>query len=112
VYLFQQSTYVSPIVGVQTVEHVKAMPDACRVKLSKADITAIHKANPLDPGFPMNFLYNFMGGQEYSTALNASNNQQYQMAAWIQAPPKQPVRQQFEVTSSCLGTYAYSCTAL
>lgn len=90
-YLLHQSTYVFPIVGVQTVEHVKAMPDALRVKLSKDDIRAIHEAAPFNPLFPMKFLFNFKGDQGYSLSLTAANNQQYQMAAWIDAPPKSSV---------------------
>lgn len=90
-YLFHQSTYVFPIVGVQTIEHVKAMPEALSIKLSKNDMNAIQNAIPFNPLFPMNFLYNFKGGQEYSLRLTAAHNQQYQMAAWISAPPKTPV---------------------
>ncbi|EON63922.1 hypothetical protein W97_03150 [Coniosporium apollinis CBS 100218] len=89
-YLFHQSTYVFPIVGVQTVEHVKAMPDALRIKLSREDIDAIQKAVPFNPLFPVNFLFNFRGDQDYNLSLTAANSQQYQMAAWIDAPPKQP----------------------
>ncbi|KFY74882.1 hypothetical protein V499_05096 [Pseudogymnoascus sp. VKM F-103] len=83
------SPFVFPIVGVQTVEHVKAMPDALRIKLSKEDIDEIQGAIPFDPLFPMNFLFNFKGTQDYSLGLTATHNQQYQMSAWIDAPPKQ-----------------------
>ncbi|KAJ9497553.1 hypothetical protein H2202_006977 [Exophiala xenobiotica] len=92
-YLFHQSAYVFPIVGVQTVEHVHAMPDALRVRLSKEDIAAIHAAKPFDPLFPMNFLFNYRQDQPYTLDLTAANNEQYQMGAWIDAPPKQPVSQ-------------------
>lgn len=87
-YLFQQSPFVFPIVGVNTVAHVKAMPDALRIKLTKDEITAIRTAAPFNPLFPMNFLYCFRGDQDYSLDLTAQQNQQYQMAAWIDAPPK------------------------
>ena len=90
-YLFQQSAYVFPIVGVNTVDHVKAMPDALRIKLSKEEIFAIQTAAPFTPLFPVNFLFNFRNDQAYNTSLTAANNQQYQMAAWIDAPPKQSV---------------------
>jgi hypothetical protein len=90
-YLFHQSTYVFPIVGVQTVEHVKAMPDALRIKLSKEEIDSIHNVAIFNPLFPMNFLFNFRGDQKYNLTFTAAHNQQYQMAAWIDAPPKQPV---------------------
>jgi aryl-alcohol dehydrogenase-like predicted oxidoreductase len=92
-YLLHQSTYVFPIVGVQTVEHIKAMPEALGLELSKEDIQAIQRATEFKPQFPVSFLYNFRGDQPYSLSHTASNNQQYQMAAWIQAPPKLAVSQ-------------------
>jgi hypothetical protein len=67
------------------------MPDALRIKLSKEDIDAIQGAIPFDPLFPMNFLFNFKGTQEYNLGLTASHNQQYQMSAWFDTPPKQAV---------------------
>jgi hypothetical protein len=67
------------------------MPDALGIKLSKEDIEAIQGAVPFDPLFPMNFLFNFRGDQKYNLGLTAAHNQQYQMAAWIDAPPKNPV---------------------
>ncbi|KAG2167703.1 hypothetical protein VTO58DRAFT_106590 [Aureobasidium pullulans] len=88
-YLFAQSTYVFPIVGVQTVEHVKAMPDALRITLTPEEIAKIQDAAPFDPLFPMSFLYNYDGKQRYTTKLTPAHNKQYQMAAWINAPPKQ-----------------------
>ena len=87
-YLFAQSTYVFPIVGVQTVEHVKAMPDALGIKLTEEEITAIQAAASFTPLFPTNFLFNFRGDQPYTTKLTASDNQQYQMSSWIDAPVK------------------------
>lgn len=88
-YLFQQSTYVFPIVGVQTPEHIEAMPDALRIKLSEQDIQQIHEAAPLNPLFPTNFLFNFRNDQPYNLNMTAAENQQYQMAAVIDAPPRQ-----------------------
>lgn len=89
--MFHQFTYVFPIVGVQTVKHVKAMPDALRVKLSKEEVDAIQSAAPFDSLFPMNFLSNHRGDAKYNLRLTAVDNQQYQMASWIDAPPKRPV---------------------
>ncbi|KAH6874685.1 NADP-dependent oxidoreductase domain-containing protein [Thelonectria olida] len=88
-YLFHQTTYVFPIVGVHTVEHVQALPEAVGIELTKADIDAIHDASPLNPLFPMSFLYGFSRPQKYNLSLTPADNQQYQMAAWIDAPPKQ-----------------------
>ncbi|VUC30965.1 unnamed protein product, partial [Clonostachys rosea] len=87
-YLLHQTPYMVPIVGVNSAEHVKAMPDALGVVLSASDVDAIHEASPFDPGFPMKFLYNYKGGQQYNLQLTAANNQHYQMGAWIDTPPK------------------------
>lgn len=84
--LFHHSTYVFPIFGVQTVEHVKAIPGALRIKLSKDDIGEIHDAAPFNPLFPNSFL--FGEKTRYSTKLTAEDVVQYKMAAWIDAPPK------------------------
>ncbi|CAN9097062.1 unnamed protein product [Alternaria alternata] len=86
-YLFHQSTHVFPIVGVQTVEHVKAMVPALGISLSKEEIEEIHSAAPFNPLFPQNFIF---GGRPYSTRLTAADQANYQMAAWIDAPPKNP----------------------
>ncbi len=94
-YLFQQSAYVFPIVGVQTIEHVKAMADALRVKLSREEVRTIQTAGTFTPLFPVNFLFNFRNDQDYDLSFTAANNQQYQMSAWIDAPPKQAVSGQY-----------------
>ncbi|KAF5710095.1 alcohol dehydrogenase [Fusarium globosum] len=86
-YLFHQSTYVFPIVGVNTVEHIKAMPDALKINLSKEEIDEIHKASPYNPGYPMNFTQ-YMQPVKYDLSWTPADNQQYQMSAWIDAPPK------------------------
>ncbi|KAI5923675.1 NADP-dependent oxidoreductase domain-containing protein [Camillea tinctor] len=87
-YLFHQSTYVFPIVGVNTVAHVLAMSDALRVKLSKEDIDAIHEASPYDPGFPTKFFYSYFWPRKYDLSLTAADHQQIQLASWIDVPPK------------------------
>ncbi|KAF7627899.1 sterigmatocystin biosynthesis dehydrogenase stcV [Aspergillus flavus] len=86
-YLFHQSTFVFPIVGVNTVEHIKAMPDALKVKLSKEEIDDIHEASPYSPGYPMTFTQ-YMQPVKYDLSWTPADNQQYQMSAWIDAPPK------------------------
>lgn len=91
-YLFHQSTYVFPIVGVQTPEHVRAMPDALRVSLSEAEIAKIHDAAPFNPLFPNNFFFPYKDGKGYKTGLRTSDVVQYKMAAWVDAPPRQQVR--------------------
>lgn len=90
-YLFAQSTYVCPIVGVQTVDHVKSMNDALRISLSPEEVSSIHKAKTFNPPFPMSFLFDYGGGgnKPYSTKVTAADTVQYQMWAHIDAPPKQ-----------------------
>ncbi|KAH7087981.1 NADP-dependent oxidoreductase domain-containing protein [Paraphoma chrysanthemicola] len=86
-YLFHQSTHVFPIVGVQTVEHVKLLPDALSVQLTSSEIEEIHGAAPFNPLFPNTFLF----GVKYSTRLTVADQTSYQMSTWLDAPPKQPV---------------------
>ncbi|KAL1640199.1 hypothetical protein SLS58_007150 [Diplodia intermedia] len=86
-YLYQQSTYVAPIVGMQTVEHVRALNDAVEVRLSDDEVTAIHEASA--------FLYQ-SETRPYSTRLGAADVENTRMAGWINAPPKQPYWYKFE----------------
>ncbi|KAH6646716.1 NADP-dependent oxidoreductase domain-containing protein [Truncatella angustata] len=89
-YLFHQSTYVFPIVGVQTTAHVRAMEEALAVKLSQDEIRRIQEATHFNPLFPMNFLYPNQEGKGYSLQLTAADNVQYQMSAWIDVPGRPP----------------------
>ncbi|KAF4971312.1 hypothetical protein FSARC_1831 [Fusarium sarcochroum] len=86
-YLFHQTTYVFPIVGVNTVEHIKAMPEALRIKLTQEEIDEIYEASPYNPGYPMSFTQ-YMKPVKYDLSWTPADHQQYQMAAWIDAPPK------------------------
>ncbi|EKG22489.1 Aldo/keto reductase [Macrophomina phaseolina MS6] len=88
-YLYQQSTYVIPIVGVQTVEHVRAMGDGTKVMLSDEEIAEIHRVSTFVPLFPISFLYQ-SELRPYSTRLGAADVENTRMAGWIDAPPKQP----------------------
>jgi hypothetical protein len=101
-----QSTYVFPIVGVQTVEHVKAMPAAVSIELSKEEVGRIQDAAVFNPMFPMSFLFQWTGKEKYDLSLTAGDNTQYQMSAWIQAPPKQLV----STLCGYTGTSAYQLT--
>lgn len=86
-YLFHQSTHVVPIVGVQTVDHVNALPAALGISLSKEEIDEIHGAAPFNPLFPNTFLFE----KQYNTRLTVADQIHYQMATWLAAPPKKPV---------------------
>jgi hypothetical protein len=83
-----QFTHVFPIVGVQTVEHVKLLPAAMSVELTSGEIDEIHAAAPFNPLFPNTFLF----GEKYNTRLTVADQTSYQMSTWLDAPPKQPVR--------------------
>lgn len=88
-YLFAQSTYVFPIVGVQSEEHVEGMANALRISLTADEVGTIQGAKSFDPLFPNSFLFGYGGkGKPYSTRLTAADVSQYQMWAWIDAPPK------------------------
>lgn len=86
-YLFHQSTYVFPIVGVQTVDHIKMMPNAVDIQLSNDEIDEIQNAAPFNPLFPNTFLF---ADKSYSLGFTAADQTNYQMSTWINAPPKQP----------------------
>ena len=89
-YLFAQSTYVFPIVGVQSVEHVEAMADSLKIELTKEEVQKIQKAKRFKPLFPIEYLFGgFNEAVDYSTKLTAADSSQHQMWAWIDAPPKQ-----------------------
>lgn len=90
-YLFRQSTYVFPIVGVQTPEHVRAMPDALRVSLTDEEVAKIHDAAPFNPLFPNNFLFPCKDGKGYNTSMRTSDVINWNMVAWIDVPPRQQV---------------------
>jgi hypothetical protein len=57
------------------------------IKLSPKEIDEIHGAAPFNPLFPNTFLFE----GKYNTRLTAADQTHYQMATWIDAPPKQPV---------------------
>ncbi|KAM0575561.1 hypothetical protein ACHAP9_000824 [Verticillium nonalfalfae] len=84
-YLFHQSTYVFPIVGVQSVEHIKAIPAAIEVELSKEDIGDLHAAAAFNPLFPNTFLFD---KDPYSTKLTFAHQTHLQMTTWLDAPSK------------------------
>jgi hypothetical protein len=57
------------------------------VKLSTDEIDEIHGVTPFNPLFPNSFLFE----KKYNLRLTAADQVHYQMATWIDAPPKQPV---------------------
>ena len=89
--MFSQTTYVIPIIGMQSVKHVEDMSSFLEFQLSPLESKRIQTAAKFDPRYPLNFAYQFKGNQEYHLGLTTRHNQQYQMAAYVNAPPKQGV---------------------
>ncbi|OGM45126.1 hypothetical protein ABOM_006629 [Aspergillus bombycis] len=87
-YLLHQSTYVIPIVGVQTVEYVKAMPDALRVGLSTEEIDAIQNAAHFSPLFPNHYYFHYENRRGYNLRLTGAGQKNYRSGAWIDTPLK------------------------
>lgn len=56
-YVTSKASYVTPIVGGRTLEHLKGNIEALSIKLSDEDIKEIEDAVPFDYGFPTTFLY-------------------------------------------------------
>jgi hypothetical protein len=104
-YLFHQSTYVIPIVGVQSVDQIKVMNDAITTKLSLEEVQSIQNAAPFEPLFPMSFLFGCKDGKGYSTRLTAGDNVQYGMWAHFDAPVKQIVSFLFRPNNISLSAY-------
>ena len=60
-YLFAQSTYVSPILGTQTVGQVEAMDNHLKIELTPQEVEELQTAKDLKPQFPTDFLYSYSG---------------------------------------------------
>lgn len=67
------------------------MSSYLEIALSPAEAKRIRVAAEFDPRYPMSFAYGYNGSQEYHLGLTIRHNQQYQMAAYVNAPPKQSV---------------------
>jgi hypothetical protein len=74
---------------VQTVEHVKAIPGALSVKLSREEIQQLHDAAPFNPLFPNTFIWE----EKYHTRLTFADQTHMKMGTWVDAPSKQAVSQ-------------------
>lgn len=55
-YVMHKTTYVFPIVGGRTIEHLKGNIEALKLHLTEADIDEIDSAYPFELGFPINLL--------------------------------------------------------
>ncbi|EON60945.1 hypothetical protein W97_00155 [Coniosporium apollinis CBS 100218] len=71
-YVMHKTPYVFPIIGGRKVDHLKGNIEALGLELSEEEIDEIDNAAPFDVGFPLNFLFEFMGGK-YNVKADASD---------------------------------------
>ncbi|KAL0263403.1 hypothetical protein SLS55_002383 [Diplodia seriata] len=88
-YVMHKSPYVFPIVGGRRIEHLKGNIEALGIELSPAEIAQIEEAEPFDVGFPMNFLFEFGGGQTYHNRMGTGDIALVKSAVHIDTVPKQ-----------------------
>jgi len=72
-YVMKKYPYVYPIVGGRKIDHLKGNIEALEVELSDEEIQEIDGATDFQVGFPMNFIFEFGGGQKYKTDMNGKN---------------------------------------
>lgn len=77
------------MVGLRTVEHVKAFNDSLRINLTQEDLDNIDGATTFNPLFPMTFFYEFDGDRKYNLSLTASDNSVTRMSVQMDSPPHQ-----------------------
>jgi hypothetical protein len=65
-YVRSKYPFVYPIVGGRKIEHLKGNIEALALELSAQEIDEIDSAVDFEVGFPMNFLFEFGGGEYYS----------------------------------------------
>lgn len=71
-YVRHKYPYVYPIVGGRKIDHLKGNIEALSLELSEEEVDDIDSAIPFDVGFPMNFLFTFMGGA-YKNNMTSSD---------------------------------------
>ena len=72
-YVMHKFPYVYPIVGGRKIDHLKGNIEALEVELSEEEIEEIDGATDFQVGFPMNFIFEFGGGQTYKTHMNGKD---------------------------------------
>lgn len=56
-YVMAKTSYVFPLIGCRTLEHLKGNIEALSLNLSEEDVKEIDEAAPFTPRFPSSFLY-------------------------------------------------------
>jgi aryl-alcohol dehydrogenase-like predicted oxidoreductase len=72
-YVLQKYPYVYPIVGGRKIDHLKGNIEALELELDEKDIEEIEAASDFQVGFPMNFIFEFGGGQKYKTDMTGQD---------------------------------------
>ena len=72
-YVMHKFPYVYPIVGGRNTKHLEGNIAALELELSDEEIDEIDGATDFQVGFPMNFIFEFGGGQKYKTHFNGKN---------------------------------------
>ena len=68
-YVRHKSPYVFPIIGGRKLEHLKSNIEALSIELSDEELDEIDNAAPFDPGFPLNFVFEYGGSQKYNMRM-------------------------------------------
>jgi aryl-alcohol dehydrogenase-like predicted oxidoreductase len=56
-YVMAKTTYVFPLIGCRTLEHLKGNIEALSLNLTEDDVKEIDEAAPFTPRFPSSFMY-------------------------------------------------------
>jgi aryl-alcohol dehydrogenase-like predicted oxidoreductase len=87
-YVRHKAPYVFPIVGGRKIEHLKGNIEALGLELSDEEMDEIDAESNFEIGFPMNFLFEFMG-DKYSSRMTSADVGLLRFAGNLQVPPHQ-----------------------
>ncbi|KAK8212037.1 aryl-alcohol dehydrogenase-like protein [Phyllosticta capitalensis] len=92
-YVMHKSPYVFPIVGIRKKEHLEGNIAALRIELTQEEMNEIDDATSFTCGFPMSFLFEFMGNQKYRVGMSTGDIGLVKAAGYIDTVPKpQPIK--------------------
>lgn len=92
-YVRSKYPFVYPIVGGRKIEHLQGNIEALGLELSAQEVEEIDSAVDFEVGFPMNFLFEFGGGQKYNTNKTSADVGLLAFAGNLEVPPhQQPVK--------------------
>jgi diketogulonate reductase-like aldo/keto reductase len=85
-YIRAKYPYVYPIVGGRNIGHLKGNIEALGIELSDAEVGEIDGAVPFDVGFPMNFLFEFLG-DTYKSTMTSGDVGLLKFSGNLESPP-------------------------